>query len=844
MASELKPHQDRFIAAHLAGSAILSGDHVFSANKRILGTNLRSAYTLLNERHYVVAVVWTATESYAALEVLFKWVQRTLRRSPVGVYVDNCCGRGSFGDSIRKVFGAETWVKLDVFHAFRRLFVHVNKSSSVARQFAQDMFRAHWATEEKYRQTPLREIPQNAKFLPLPQLLELHLTQVMEKYANSPDIASNQVIQDWWKLHLSHVRNGCLSDPTNHTLLIENCADGKVRTARGSVKNEEDNRKLKLNSNGGAAVSTFYRVAIHRNTFVRKNFDTGAVVDGRFNFPLADFRVLHTLRYVAVPYVSVTHMFGHPCVQPLPFPSMQPESNNGIIGMFEDYNGNETIDGMPTWCHQSLSRMMAVLKRDGSYNEPPIVIPDSASCLTQLVADTQWKRVPTAFAEIEKETLIENVLEVIAPDGRTPQLVLDLIESHMQCNSQKYAPYIQGQIAKRSSELNPTTLAVAALRGCTKADMQMHPGAYVAFRAVATIIECPVVLVSADPKYPPLVVLPAAGVCPPVSLQILCYPVFLLRSFSCFRLLKHTELSVPICGDSDSDDDDDDSSADVIAPTVTPAPVARSMTIGEAKRARVAEPSAKVNNDAGASKRRTFTTHETKLIMALGETHKDGKGRRNWELIAQDWESERLRREAVISNHNPGDPPLDQNDLPIQKLDIVALRSKHQSIKNSPGSASVSTGGPLPAASSKRVRDASPAPQDAPPAAKLKTETEDSQPKRQSTPPSPAEQLEEVLLLTAPTPPSAVVPHSDANSPPPPSTADEAKPIEQPLNTVQMVHPLAPGSQCYARGKQTVVEKFRRRRGSFVYELQGIDVEVEADEVFVTPPKPRRRGGK
>ena len=196
-ANSLKQSQDMILANHIPGTSVLSGDHQFSASRFLQSFDgsydFKGIYTLLSEKHYCVSVVWIRDESYAALKNLFDFV-KTLT-TPLVIYVDKCCGRGSFGDCIRRYFGSSIIVLLDLFHAIRRLRKAARKHCESTRRFIAEMSRQHWKLSPAWEHSSdISDVPQSERSIPPPVQLLAQLQTVMDKYAKQPCMTESVLV--------------------------------------------------------------------------------------------------------------------------------------------------------------------------------------------------------------------------------------------------------------------------------------------------------------------------------------------------------------------------------------------------------------------------------------------------------------------------------------------------------------------------------------------------------------------------------------------------------------------------------------------------------------------------
>ena len=267
--AQIAPIQDECMARLINGSTILRGDHTYSPmTKMFAGGKLDThcaLYTVHNDKGYVIHAVWVKSDSYTHLRECFQQLKCFNLESILGVYVDKCCQRGGYRNGIVDNLGDENiWVKLDLWHAYRRLRKLIDFRSATHKQF--------WAAFKRAHMKPapgapvgknVEELPDWLRSIPPPAELLRRITDVLTEFATvagplvvgptgeaSIDVTAcsgaTAELARAINNYLPHVRGDCLSDPEGVTIAYK-LPNGIIRVSRGTTgSNERLNRDLRM----------------------------------------------------------------------------------------------------------------------------------------------------------------------------------------------------------------------------------------------------------------------------------------------------------------------------------------------------------------------------------------------------------------------------------------------------------------------------------------------------------------------------------------------------------------------------------------------------------------------
>lgn len=131
-------HEQRM--SQLTGT-ILSCDHTFKVSKNIgfarPGDNkwqnlFDSLFCIMNEDGLVIAFKLTSQRSFQVVEPLMTELRSRHKDKKLQIIIDNCC---SWRKQLQGIFGGDTDVKLDLFHAIQRVTKTVSRRHPLNKQF-------------------------------------------------------------------------------------------------------------------------------------------------------------------------------------------------------------------------------------------------------------------------------------------------------------------------------------------------------------------------------------------------------------------------------------------------------------------------------------------------------------------------------------------------------------------------------------------------------------------------------------------------------------------------------------------------------------------------------------
>jgi hypothetical protein len=162
-------------------------------------------FVVLNENGHILTWQFTKGTSFAFIQQLLE----NLRSRPTGsqiktVYIDDCC---KLKTKIRKVFGSDVAVKLDLFHAIQRITRTLPKKHPLIKQCVKELrlvFRCDGDSGEK-----------RLSSTPPPDIISNKMDAFLEKWINRTDEVGKLLLKSdslsAIENLMRHVRCGCLS---------------------------------------------------------------------------------------------------------------------------------------------------------------------------------------------------------------------------------------------------------------------------------------------------------------------------------------------------------------------------------------------------------------------------------------------------------------------------------------------------------------------------------------------------------------------------------------------------------------------------------------------------------
>ena len=195
----------------LSCNGYISLDHTFSVAANIgyfrsdhkWVTQYSSLFIVLNEIGQVLTWKFTKGESYDEVQTLLDGLHQRLifLRAPVKVIIiDNCC---HWKYLLKRTFGDNVKIKLDLFHAVQRVTRTISKRHSLYKAFLREfrmVFRAAGDVADKRTQAT-----------PEPNVLTKNIDDFTERWQKiSPKLMSSKTLKEISNLK-KHIDEGCLS---------------------------------------------------------------------------------------------------------------------------------------------------------------------------------------------------------------------------------------------------------------------------------------------------------------------------------------------------------------------------------------------------------------------------------------------------------------------------------------------------------------------------------------------------------------------------------------------------------------------------------------------------------
>lgn len=669
---ELQPLQDRFIENHLLGADIISGDHQFSANKYILSRDgekqyiAKGLYSVLTGEHFVGAIVWVDTESYAALANLFELIKQKTRINVF--YVDKCCGRGSFGEHIRNMFTVDNeppTVLLDFFHAMQRGRRAVNGRSSVVRAFHAEFSKAHWeVTDAQYRGHPIHDIPQNAKRIPNSYVLKSQVVACWEKFRSSDEIV-NAATTKWFETHMTHVENGCISDPPRELSFVG--SDGRIRTMRGTTKNEGLHRILAQVCQKGTSTSHELRAFSQRVAVVQHNVDQGVRIKNWPDIPMCDLVAYIRVTELAVECFNEQFENVHPLVS----------HSEPLIPLFERYHYVPTFDGIKPIYQAHVNAVVTTFPN----RPPPKILAECRGTMSEVapsphdfsplglgVTEGDARTLLGAltalfFCQVEGQGVDEANSTILSEQLR--QLLLDLAKA-FSAQFSLYVPLSDAYTTNLADMVNDGLSA----NGRTAAGTQR--GFLMILKVFTTLTQVPIFVVSPLADHAPVCVLPHPDVRPSNDYVPQTAHVLVLRACGWLRPV----FSPALCPTFEEEEHlPAESMQEDEQVLVTPAPArTKKREAAQLQRAALSVPA-----NPEKPPRTKWLPVEDKMLITLRDRHRNTTTLNvNWKGVLEAWQEEYKKREEL---HRTATVITDENH-PLKRVDrCETLQSREQYLR-------------------------------------------------------------------------------------------------------------------------------------------------------------------
>jgi hypothetical protein len=434
VATSIKKMQDATMTHKATFAKTISCDHVFSANRRTkLAVNAQddstfasACFTVVSDTNYIVGCVYANAESYQLLVNYFNAFKR-IRTTQDGhedelrvIWVDKCCSHGGFRDSLRSIFSDRVLVKLDFFHAVRRLYRHTLRTDKRSTTFVKEFVEAHWHTphdvipaaaaaaaaatddndddfeddDDTFNRSLLtqRAGKNQLRTIPPPAMLEPKLSQLLnsEKWKAHLESEPWKNLTEQVRLHMGHAVRGCLSDPPTDFVNAQFTRNGKTLQVRGSVKNEVVHRIFKATcghkySGGGVelvvlaqrAISYEYNSERHVHDYYEEHPDAA-------KFFFVAQTMMATAYYLKSRVPLLNERVSNPFLQLMPM-------NNEHYPLFADYVPNLCDSTTPQLAQELVKR---ALKQEASVDKKRrgLNLVDGADGAASLVIDSQQRR--------------------------------------------------------------------------------------------------------------------------------------------------------------------------------------------------------------------------------------------------------------------------------------------------------------------------------------------------------------------------------------------------------------------------------------------------------------------
>lgn len=527
-AEGLRVLQDKFLIVHAKNSVVLSGDHVFSMVSllKVPGEkkgrrNNKSMYGLVNERQMIIGMVRVDGESYGELEPFFRELEPWVRDTVQGIYVDKCCNRGGFKAAIQRLLG-DVWVKLDLFHAVRRLSKVLNRRDPLHNAFDVAVRNAHWKYAPGVDVSAIRlhsEVDASAKYIPDRETLLTQVRAVVEdpKYQA---VVKTAGVQKWWKNHQHHINSDCLSDPATRLAFTD--VEGVTFTARGSVKNESVHRRGNATTRTGVACGETLLNAQHRAVMCEWNLSKGA----RFGWWLpctSDLTLLKRLRDMVSTLWGASHGEQLPFFHPAMEDAFKLENCPHFFSNYTPPSRSSDLKDLPEEVASSVDKIRRILIEQWKLPKATVVA-EQTSIVRCKVTERfpPAKFLPRGYSVAPQTTFREDLCAALWQIKKPNKDAVIQFELELCRHISEHASVYETLVPSYGRE----SLHESLLKGPSLATVPRH--AVSILTAVATMLRKPVTVIHASKEIAPDIIVPLTSIVVARPLPISSAPVFIM----------------------------------------------------------------------------------------------------------------------------------------------------------------------------------------------------------------------------------------------------------------------------------------------------------------------------
>lgn len=235
-------------------------------------TQYGSLFCVLNSSGEVVTWKLTSGVSFDVVKDILSALRDRLEsqnRKPSQFYVDNCC---AWRKKLTDVFGHEMEVKLDIFHAVKRVGEKISKRHPLRKVFMDDWRLVFRDPSDRGKDRHL--------VTPSPDVLEANLDKFYQQWKSAEyngQLLLNSTVEKEMKNIRGHMKKGCLSG---------------IGPGRGTNRNEGLHKNLNsIMSSSRYGVELAY--SLFTTCFYKHNERMSSMVEQRSENPVEFYQVLH-----------------------------------------------------------------------------------------------------------------------------------------------------------------------------------------------------------------------------------------------------------------------------------------------------------------------------------------------------------------------------------------------------------------------------------------------------------------------------------------------------------------------------------------------------------------------